>query len=319
MTSFRSALVTGATGFIGSALVRRLSSENIAVTCLVRSKQRAAPLAQLPGVTLIEAPSLDTATLAAHLSNVHADVIFHLASYGVHQDARDPAQMFDGNIRLLSDLLRLSPHSGLRRFIHAGTCSEYGLPAADLTPIDETHPLRPTSLYGAAKASAFLYGRSLASSLGIPFITLRLFGVYGPHESPQRLVPYLIDRLRNDQPVDLTPGEQVRDFLYEDDVVDAFLHAADAPNLSPCEAYNVCSSQPVRIRDIGNAIADALDKPRDLLHWGERPYRGDEPMWLVGYNSRFTAATPWRQRITLEDGLKRMVSRQQEETHQHGV
>lgn len=306
MRPFRTALVTGATGFIGTALVRRLSSEQVKVICLVRSRQRAHALAGLPGVEILEVASFHKQDLAAALAERTAEVIFHLASYGVQQDQRDFDQMIDGNIRTLSSVLEATSAWKLRRFIYVGSCSEYAPSEAGVL-IDESHPLQPASVYGAAKAASFLFGKSIASRLGIPFLSLRLFGVYGPHEAPHRLVPYLLDRLRNKQPVDLTPGEQVRDFLFEDDVVDAFLEAASVEGLASHQTYNVCSSRPVRIRDVGEAIADALDRPRHLLHWGERDYRADEPMWLVGDNRRFVEATSWRPAIQLHDGLGRMI------------
>ena len=61
------------------------------------------------------------------------------------------------------------------------------------------------------------------------------------------------------------------------------------------------------MREIGEAVADALHKPRHLLHWGKRPYRNDEPMWLVGDNSRFMQATSWRPQVSLAEGIRRMI------------
>jgi nucleoside-diphosphate-sugar epimerase len=309
MRPFQSALVTGATGFIGSALASRLLAEKLEVTCLIRSRHKAAShLAGLPGIRVVEVPSFQTSHLKAKLANVSAEVIFHFASYGVQQEDRDPDQLIEGNIGLVAHLLEATARWPLRRFIHTGSCAEYGFSGSENILIPETQPRRPTSLYGAAKAASVLFGSALASRLSVPFLTLRLFGVFGTHEAPQRLIPYLIHRLERDEPADLTPGEQVRDFLYEDDVTEAFLEAAGAERLKSYEAYNVCSGRPVRIREIGEAVADALQKPRQLLRWGEHPYRGDEPLWLVGDNRRFTEATSWRPRISLGEGIRRVIS-----------
>jgi nucleoside-diphosphate-sugar epimerase len=171
----------------------------------------------------------------------------------------------------------------------------------------EDHPLRPASLYGAAKAAATLYGTALARELSIPFIVLRLFGVFGRGERAERLIPYLINQLKDDHPVDLTPGEQVRDVVYVDDAVDALVAAAETRNLEPGGVYNVCSSQPKRVAEIAETVADAMQKPRPLLRFGARPYRAHEPMWLVGDNRRFTAATHWQPRTTLAEGVQRML------------
>jgi UDP-glucose 4-epimerase len=309
MKSFESALVTGATGFIGSVLVKRLLAEGVRVTCLIRARPRApSALAALAGAQVIEISSSQVAELKAKLAGSSAETVFHLASYGVQQQERDTVQLLEGNVALLSNLLEATSDWPLRRFLHAGSCSEYGLPAQEGTPISETQALRPISMYGAAKAASFEFGNALALRLKIPFVTLRLFGVFGSHEAPQRLAPYLMQRLRHDQPVDLTPGEQVRDFLYEDDVTDAFLAAAGAEALLLHEAYNVCSGYATRIRDFGETVADALGKPHQLLHWGERPYRPDEPMWQVGDNRGFAAATSWSPRFSVQEGIRRMIS-----------
>jgi nucleoside-diphosphate-sugar epimerase len=208
---------------------------------------------------------------------------------------------------VLASLLEVTAGWPLRRFVHTGSCSEYGSPEREKEPISESHLLRPTSLYGAAKAAAGVFGTALAAHLGIPFVTLRLFGVYGPREAPDRLIPYLIRKLRQDQSVDLTPGEQVRDLLYQDDVAAAFLAAVGPTSVQSGEVDNVCFGQPVRVRDVGEAVADALGAPRSLLHWGERAYRSDEPKWLVGDNRRFMAAASWHPQVTLEEGIRRMI------------
>lgn len=319
MRSFGSALVTGATGFIGSALVSRLAAEQVRVTCLVRRKRASLPFDQLPNVRVIEVPSFQTPRLKAELANVTAEVVFNLASYGVQPEDRDPGGLIEGNVGLVTHLLEAVADWPLLKFIHAGSCSEYGLPGSEGRPIAESQPLRPLSLYGAAKAASVLFGSAYASQLGVPFVTLRLFGVFGTREAPQRLVPYIIDHLENHEGADLTPGEQVRDLLFEDDVVQAFLVAAET-ELGLYEAYNICSSRPTRLRELGEMVADILQRPRELLQWGKRKYRSDEPMWLVGDNRRFVSATSWQPTLSLEDGIRRVVSkRRQTRERQHAI
>lgn len=309
MRSFRTALVTGGTGFIGSVLVHRLLSSGVGVTCLVRARTRSpGALAGLGGARVIESPSFSAAHLDTALAGVSADVVFHLASYGVHQADRDAAQLLEGNVSFLCNLLEATSSWPMQRFIYSGSCAEYGFPAQEGMPIPETDGLRPASMYGAAKAVAFLAGRALAARLSTPFVALRLFGAFGVHEAPLRLAPYLIRQLTQDRPVTLTPGDQVRDLLYEDDIVDALIAAAEGGVMQSGEVYNVCSGRGTRVREVGEMVARALGKPLGLLQWGARPYRADEPLWQVGDNRRFTAATSWRPRITVEEGIKRMVA-----------
>jgi UDP-glucose 4-epimerase len=301
--------VTGATGFIGSVLVQRLVADGVAVTCLVRARTRSpGTLAALDGARVIELPSVSTAQLNAALDGVSADVVFHLASYGVRQADRDAAQLVEGNVSFLCNLLDATSSWPMQRFIYSGTCAEYGFPVQEGVPIPETHGLRPASMYGAAKAVAFLAGGALAARLSAPFVALRLFGAFGVHEAPLRLAPFLIRHLIQDQPVALTPGDQVRDLLYEDDVADALIAAASGGAVHPGTVYNVCSGRAIRVREVGEMVARALGKPLGLLRWGARPHRADEPRWQVGDNRRFTAATSWRPRITVQEGLERMIA-----------
>lgn len=307
MNTPHSALVTGGTGLIGSVLVHRLLAEGVHVHCLVRPGSRSRP-APAPALTVIEAPSFETDDLHNSLSGVSCDVVFHLASYGVQAHDRDHNHLIDGNVRLVAHVLRALSDRPPKQFIFAGSCSEYGFPANDRTPISEDQPLRPTSLYGAAKAASELYGSALASRLKIPFVTLRLFNVFGPGEGPHRLLPSIIHSLQHDRPVELTGGEQLRDLLHVDDVADALFAAACSQRLQSLPAYNVCSGIPVRIREVGETAAGILGKPASLLQWGKLPYRNDEPMWVVGDPARFAQAASWRPKLTLEAGIRRMIA-----------
>jgi UDP-glucose 4-epimerase len=307
-TEIATAIVTGATGFIGSALAKRLARGGVRTVCPVRAESpRAALLDGIAGIEPVRLASFSAKELESTLGAVDADVIFHLASYGVDPKERDPEGMIDGNITLLARFVALAARRPLRRFVHTGTCSEYA-PLAEPARLTEAHPLSPTSLYGAAKAAAALYAGGLGRQLGVPLVTLRLFGVYGVGEAGHRLIPYLLDCLSRGVTPELTGGEQARDLTYVDDVVDALLAAAVAPGIEAHGVYNVGSGAPVQIRAVATATARLLGKPESALGLGRRPYRSDESMWIVADPGRFCAATGWRARVTLDEGIARMIA-----------
>ncbi len=131
----RSALVTGATGFIGSALVRRLSNEGVRAFCLVRpNSPRCSRVRDLPGVEVLETETYDCAVLSQKISRIHADVVFNMASAGVIPEERDPHTLLTGNLTIIAGLIAATSHWRLRRFIHIGSCSEY-------RPVPEGHLL----------------------------------------------------------------------------------------------------------------------------------------------------------------------------------
>jgi nucleoside-diphosphate-sugar epimerase len=163
-------------------------------------------------------------------------------------------------------------------------------------------------MYGAAKAAASVLVQSIARQAGLNLITLRLFGVYGPGEAPSRLAPYLIERLLRNEPADLTSGLQVRDLLYIDDVVEAFWTAAQGhASLRGQTTFNVCSGEPVTVRQVGGTLAELLNRPEGLLRWNARPPRENEPARLVGDPQRFSMATGWQPQISLREGLQRTI------------
>ncbi len=305
MTAFESALVTGATGFIGAHLVRRLVERGVSTCCLVRGGVRSPRVQRcLAGAQQIELPSIRAEDIADALQGVSCQAVFHLASPDILYGRDNPAEMVDVNVNLVTRLLAAVSHWPLRVFIHTGTFSEYGPLQTDR--LTEETPLAPASVYGASKAAAFLCGRSVARQLQMPFVNLRLFGVYGPGEAARRLVPYLVGRLSRGEPAELTAGKQVLDLLYVDDVVDALCTAAAAPALED-DVYNVCSGQPVSVREVAELVARQLDASPRLLRFGAQPYRSDNFHRIIGDNSRFAAATGWQARWDLAGGIAETI------------
>jgi UDP-glucose 4-epimerase len=307
LKKLRSALVTGANGFIGSALVRRLASESFKVSCLVRKGSSPDRLRNGLNVSVIAIDRYAPETLRAALDGLEVDVVFNLASAGVNPADREPWTLLNGNVQVIVDLLLALHAHKPERFIHIGSCAEY----APVTPghrINEEDAVRSTSLYGAAKICAFTYGSALAAQQGIPFAALRLFGVFGGGEASYRLIPYLVARLSADQTVDLTPGEQVRDWLYVDDVVDALILAASTDSLHQPGLYNVCSGEGISVRRLAEEVAKVMNKPTQLLKFGARAYRSDEAMWIVGDAQRFKTATGWLPRVSIQEGIQRVVA-----------
>ena len=306
MTPSRSALVTGATGFIGSALVRKLVSQGVQTCALVRNLNGAIQ-ESLYGAEVIASRTTDVKDLKSCLDGRTYEVAFHLAAAGVSRGIQSPESIISGNVSFTTNLLLVTKEWNLKRFVYTGSAFEYG-DTGRQQPIDESTPLRPRSLYAAAKAAASQCGEILAKELQIPFANLRMFGVYGVGESSQRLIPYLIQCLSQNSFANLSHGKQIRDMLYIDDVVAAIIATGECDRLPVSGVYNVCSSVPVNIREIAGEVVKKIQSSERLLKWGANTAPDVEARYIVGANTKITTLTDWRPSISLTAGIERMVS-----------
>jgi nucleoside-diphosphate-sugar epimerase len=296
-------VVSGVTGFVGAALASRLIQDGCEVYGLVRPASNRRRIAHLARLRLIEWDGDSCDWLRTRWQACRPEVVFHLAAYGVQPGASDLIQTLRGNIDYTVSLLRATADISGCRFVHTGSCFEYGLTEPGCL-LAEDAPTQPFSPYGAAKLASIHLVRTLARRWNVPAMVLRLFTIYGPGESRERLVPSLIRALSTGQPIDLTPGEQARDWLNVEDAVEAYLRAAECMDqTADVPVYNVCSAVAVTVRQLGETLARTLGVSTALLRWGRLPYRPEEPMWIVGDNRRFCAATDWSPRISIGQGL----------------
>ncbi|MCW5772525.1 MAG: NAD(P)-dependent oxidoreductase, partial [Rhodospirillaceae bacterium] len=249
----------------------------------------------------------DSAAIGSALAGEALGVVFNCAAYGVNPGDRDPAAMQAVNIGAAGAWVEAAAALGARGVVHIGSCSEYGAVEHHL-PIGEDAPLRATDLYGASKAAGGLWAAALALHRAIPFVWLRPFGIFGPGEAGHRLLPSLHARLRAGARADLSPGAQMRDFLYIDDAAAGIAAAGALAARGGSGIYNLCSGRAVSVRAFAGQAAAALGAPADRLDFAARAYRPGEPMWLVGDPSRLAEATGFRPETTLEDGIRRTVA-----------
>lgn len=301
------ALIIGVTGCVGAELARRLARQGIGAVGLVRRSNARGQFADTPGVELEVLERWDVDTLRARFEHLRPKIIFNLAAAGVSDGAVDPQALLEANVALPANVLLASAQAGMIPVVQTGSCFEYA-PAAGLERLTESHPLAPFSLYGATKAAASLLSQAIAQKLEVPFVLLRLFGVYGPGEAPSRLVPYLFDRLIRGEVVELTSGAQVRDLIHVADAAHALQLAAEhLHELNGTGPFNVCSGIGVSVREVATTLAQLMQRPLELLRFGARPTRENEPGRIVGCGERFFQSVHWRPQLDLRTGLQRTI------------
>tara|TARA_R100000365_G_C2746564_1_gene75883 strand:+ start:1862 stop:2728 length:867 start_codon:yes stop_codon:yes gene_type:complete len=264
-------LITGATGFVGRKVLAGLMQKDVIIRAVVRS----GTLAPDGVEEVVRTQDLFRET-SEWWTEVCSDVdtVIHLAWYAVpgkYLHALENLACLQGTLQLAEGAIA----AGVRRFVGAGTCFEYDL--ADGYLSIET-PLRPSTSYSAAKAAAFLALSQILPKAHIDFAWCRLFYMYGEGEDPRRLAPYLHGQLSLGQPAALTSGRQVRDFL---DVAEVGRQISTVVFSELQGAINICSGQPITVRQFAEQIADQYGR-RDLLRFGVRPENSLDPACVVG-------------------------------------
>lgn len=294
-------LLTGATGFLGSHLARALVLAGADVHGLGR---RVAAGVDGAGLTWHRADLLDPGSVAAAVAAARPSIVFHLAAYGTTPAERDEAMAVRVNVEGSLALWQALGATTLR-VVAAGSSGEYGAAAM---PAREDAPCAPVDVYGASKLAAGNLLLALGRRDGREVVVLRLFGVYGPGDRPERVLPHVIASLLAGRPAPLTHGEQRRDFTYVSDAVDALLLAATRPLEPAVQVLNVGGGGCHRLRDVLEAAARLVGADREaLLQFGALPSRPGDPQRLCASLDAVGKSLGYAARVSLADGLARTV------------
>jgi UDP-glucose 4-epimerase len=294
--------LTGATGFVGSAVLRRLlaaSAHEVAI--LVRPLSRLVRIADvLDRVERIQGDLGQIPASEPALARFAPEVVLHLAWAGVGNAARNDPRQAD-NLTGSLELVHLAHRVGAQHWVGLGSQAEYGPREG---PTEESAPTRPTTLYGVAKLCCGWMAGRLCEAYGLRFAWLRLFSSYGPGDDPAWMIPYLINTLLDGQRPALTAGAQRWDYLYVTDAAEAIARVATMPGAQGI--YNLGSGRAVSVRRVVEAVRDLID-PSLPLGFGEVPYRPDQVMHLEADITRLRTDVGWSPRVGLEEGLRRTV------------
>jgi len=257
------ALVTGATGFVGGHLTRRLLAAGWEVDALTRttSRREHLPAAVLP------LPIPPTArALAETLSGRRHDVVFHLATLfrGIHA-VDDVEPLIAANVLFGAQLAEALAAAPPKVLLTAGTAWQY----------DHRGEYRPAALYAATKMAFEDILRFYADRRLFPVPVVNLFDTYGPEDRRGKLVAALVSAAHRGVPLEMSPGEQLIDLLHVDDVTSALMQAARAGSTARWSVWSASSGDPVTLRALVGRLERALGMPVPVA-WGAREYRAVE-------------------------------------------
>lgn len=305
-------LVTGADGFIGSHLTEMLVQQGATVTalCLYNSFDSHGWLDDLPANTRREVKRVrGDVRDAAFVRRIVAgqDIVFHLAALIAIPHSYVAAQSYiDTNVIGTLNVLEAAREHEVPRVVHTSTSEVYG--TAISVPIAETHPLQGQSPYSASKIGADMLAESFARSFDLPVAILRPFNTFGPRQSERAVIPTILRQALDPSAPDIQIGDTtpVRDFTFVEDTATAFLVLGRASGIEYGRPYNAGSGKAVTVAeliDIVRGVTGCCKVVRQDPHRA-RPVNS-EVRALLADSSRIAAATGWRPRIELKEGLAR--------------
>jgi len=291
-------LVTGATGFVGSSVVRAALGRGHEVVAVVRSRARAVALGSGPDLHLVEADLTDGEAMRRAAAGASADVALHLA-WAVGPDYFDsPASLacVEGSLALLRGLIE----AGCPRVVFVGTHLELAPSDRDM---DETSPVAPRGLYAVCKDALHRIAGARLAETDTSFAWARLFNLYGPGQAEWAFVSSVVRHLLAGRRCPLTHGEQLRGFLHVRDAADALLAVGES---RVGGVVHVGSDEVVRVRDLAERVATYLDRTGLLSFGALAPSPGDAPR-VVASTARLREAVGFRPRVALDDGLRETI------------
>ncbi len=295
----RTAVVTGATGMIGSALTKLMIKKGIKVVALVQPGSK--KLDNLPKsdcLTVIESGMTDWKNLNPVQG---ADAFFHLAWMGTYGSARNDYDLQLENIRCTLDAVYLAERMGCQMFVGAGSQAEYKKPKDKLTP---NSPTLPETGYGSAKLAAGLMSRGLCKQMGLCHVWTRFFSVYGPGDNAYTMVMDGIYQMMDGKRPKYTAGDQIWDYVYCEDAARAMLLAAEYG--TDQDVYCIGSGEGRPLAEYIEMIRAAVS-PAAEVGLGERPYFPGQVMHLEADIRTLTRDTGFVPEVPFEEGIRRTV------------
>lgn len=296
-------IVTGANGFIGSEVVRQLSSQGVFVYAVVKDRNvNLASIGQLNNVKIIYCPLDNLRTLPKQISSTNIDIFYHFAWAGIAGMARGDYDLQMGNVKWTGDAVEAAALLGCKKFIFASSIMEYEL--EKVMQAEKTPAIG--HIYSIAKKAATSLGMTLAGAKGIEYIPAIISNVYGAGEISERLVNSTIRKLLNQEETRFSSCEQMYDFIYITDAGRAFVELGKNGNKN--RKYYIGSGKPQKLRSYIEVLRDIVDPTQEL---GFSKLGGTSEIISLEYNefdmNSIYEDTGFIPKVSFEDGIKKTL------------
>ncbi|MGI0010799.1 MAG: NAD-dependent epimerase/dehydratase family protein [Nitrosopumilaceae archaeon] len=295
-------LITGASGYIGSNLARRLSKSGNKISIFVRRESnlwRLKDIISYFDTHVIDISDVDV--IKQKIKRIKPDIVYHSAAYGVYPSQQNLNMIIQTNIVGSVNLMKvLAEYNDLERFINIGSSFEYG---PKLKAIRETEIIEPTTPYGIAKATQTHFAQYFAFQNDLPIVTLRIFTTYGIHEEPGRLISDIMLALIRKSTLSLGSPKVRRDFIYIDDVIDALLKTAKTKKIEG-EIFNIGSGREYNLEEIVNLVKAITHMDLNIL-WDDKKQHELDRTGMRGFAhiEKAKKILHWKPRYSIKQGL----------------
>ena len=284
-------LVTGATGFVGQHLCRKLVAQGAFTYGLSRS----ASGNTLPaGVIPIAADVTQRDEILAALQQVQPWHVVHLAAVGATEPFLPIEEAQRVNLTGTANVLEASQAVGIARFLHVGTAYEHSA----------TSSQQPQNPYVASKVAAWSFWQTFIKQHTLDAVAVRLYYVYGPRQI-RGLIPAAVQAAQRHERFEMTPGEQRRDFVYVTDVIEALLAALTTPNVCG-QTYDIGTGVGLQVKVAVQRIFEIMGS-RGQFVLGALPYRPHEEMDLIASPAAAQRDLKWHAQLRFEEGIVQTI------------
>lgn len=302
-------LITGASGFIGAHLTEKLVEMGFVPLLLLRKGSNLKRLSRFSNrVQIFESDLADFPKVKELVKKTKPQIIIHLAGFGVHLYTDNSIKIVDSmietNVRGTYNLLLACKNIGIELFINTGSCFEYG---SKKTPFTESSVLNPCNIYGATKTASTFIAQQFYKDLLLPVTTFRPFTVYGPGQESSRFISTVIHKCIQNQKIELTSESIVRDYIYIDDVVNAYLMVLEKKENVLGEIINISTGKGSKLLSVAQLIKKLSNRKNTQIAIGAFPKRPGEVHSLIGNPEKAKRLLKWEAKHSLEQGLRKTI------------
>ncbi len=258
--------ITGASSFIGVEVCRYLS--DLGHDVIAMSRRINNQLVDISRNEHLEVFRSDLQTLPELAKHIKADVFIHFAWAGTTHEERNNPAVHEENVRHSLECVKIAKRMGCRLYVDAGSQAEYGIVQG---VINEETPCNPVSAYGKGKLKMYEESRILTEKLGLKYIHLRIFSVYGENDHDETLIKSSLKKLKTGETIELRGGDQKWNYVYVRDaasqIAELSLYAIKKKDFS-CEIYNIASNDTRQLKDFVMAMKNIACSSSELKFGG---------------------------------------------------